>query len=985
MRSVLGRFIAIFIVAWRRLVANRRLTVAELVGVVAVISLALSVPMYADAVYHRILVSTLGLNSASGTRLPAFAFMFRYVMFSSQPVALADTQPAEEFVSRDLPNLLGLPNSGLTRYYQTTNFRLFPADESGASYDSSRDPLLRIPLTSLTNFDQHIRVVEGHLPADTAESDSGSLTEPVEVLISKSLADLTGLQIGDRLFALSGQSDYQAVQVPVRIAGTWEPTDPYEVYWFYRPGLLEQMLLVPEGTFTRRVGPAVQKNLAEVLWLSNFDGSGVRVWGVPGLIERIQAITQLAGGDTVNLNVSASPLGRLQSYQQDSQALMLRLYALSLPLFVLAFAFVLLVANQRASSQRNETAVLRSRGATRPQVLAITLVQSCLLTVMAMLLATPIAMLSAQLMGKARSFFQFTGAEWLPVSLTPTGVFFGLFAAGISVGLTVLPMLEVSAHTIVSQKLERARSLRPPWWQRAGLDVLLLLPAGYGTYLLERQGYVDIPGLAGSAGDPFNNPSLFIVAVLSMLALTLLFIRCLPLVLRLLAGVLGHLPGSSAVLAFRQLARSPGYYTAPVLLLALTLGLAIFTSTLAATLDRQLDQETYFSVGADARLLGTGQDNRAMLASTGTQQADASGQVNFAPDRVSGRDTQKANDGPRWVFLPISDYAQVGAVRSATRMGRYPLSPQFSVGENETSQFIGIDWDQFGRSVFWRKDFAAQPLGTLLNALAGAPDGVLLSEEALREHVLNIGDTINVTVALPDSQVRVAFKVVGSYKSWPTALPDEKTPGPAFVGNLDYLFEQAGGQAPYDVLLGLSPAAGVTGLEKELRQIDNSDWEYRNTRALIEREQAQPQRQGLFGLLSAGIITAIVLTVLGLFLYYAFSFRRRFVEFGVLRALGFSNRQMVFSLAWELAVLFVAGVGAGSVLGFGASAFYLPLLQGPATGVTHAVPLLVLTDVQRLGLVYGAISLLSAGALTGLLLFLRRLKIFQAIKLGETE
>jgi putative ABC transport system permease protein len=979
MRRVLGRFIAIFIVAWRRLVANRRLTIAELVGVVAVLSLALAVPMYADAVYHRVMVNTLGLNSTSGTRLPAFAFMFRYVPFSSQPVTLADTARADQFVTRELPNLLGLPNRALTRYYQTTNLRLFPADESGTTYDHEREPLLRIPITSLTDFDKHIRVVEGHLPA-LAASDG-----PVEVLVSKSLADLTGLQIGDRLFAVSGQSDYQAIQVPVRIAGTWEPTDPYEVYWFYRPSLLEQMLLVPEGTLVGRVGPALQKNLAEVLWLSDFDGSSVRVWGVPGLVERIKTVTRLAGDDAVNLSVSASPLSRLQSYQEDSSALMLRLYALSVPLFVLAFAFVLLVANQRASSQRNETAVLRSRGATRAQVLAITLVQSCILVSMGFILATPVAMFSAQWMGKARSFFQFTGTEWLPVSPTPTSAFFGLLAAGISVVMTVLPMLEVSAHTIVSQKLERARALRAPWWQRAGLDLLLLIPAGYGTYLLRRQGYVDIPGLASGAGDPFNNPSLFIVAVTSMLGLTLLFIRCLPLLLRLLAAVLGHLPGTSTVLAFRQLARSPGYYTAPVLLLALTLGLAIFTSSMAATLDRQLDQETYFSVGADARLVGTGQDNRAMLASTAAAPADDSGQVNFAPDRISGRDTQKAEDGPRWVFLPISDYAQVGAVRSATRLGRYPLSPQFSVGDDETSQFIGIDRDQFARTTFWRTDFATQPLGALMNALAGAPDGVLISEETLHKHVLGIGDQINVTVALPDSQVHVAFKVVGTYKSWPTALPDDKTPGPAFVGNLDYLFEQAGGQAPYDVLLSLASNASPADVEKQLRQVDHSDWDYRNARELIEREQTQPARQGLFGLLSAGIITAIILTVLGLFLYYAFSFRRRFVEFGVLRALGFNQWQMALSLAWELAVLFLAGVGAGSALGFGASALYLPLLQGPAIGVRHAVPLLVLTDAQRLALVYGAVSVLSAVALAGLLLFLRRLNIFQAIKLGETE
>ena len=978
MLITLGRITAIFTVAWRRLIANRWLTIAELLGFVAVIALALSIPMYADAVYHRILSTTMEVTGTSATRLPAYAFMFRYVLFTSLPVALADTQPADDFVNKEVPKLLELPRNGQTRYFQTTNFLIYPSSDEGIRYDDKQEPFLRIPLTSISQFDKHVRVVDGRLPADVS-SDAAS--QPVEVLISAELAERTGLQIGERLVAVSAQNSLNPARVPVVIAGTWEPLDSYEEYWFYRPGLLHNMLIVPENSFTQRVGPIIKKDLTEVLWLVNFDGAAVRVWDVASLTERIQKVIAQASSDTNNLNVSASPLSRLQSYQEDSQSLMARLYASSLPLFILALAFVLLVTSQRAYNLRNETAVLRSRGASRGQVLGIALVQSCILAIFAAVVAVPFAGLSAQLMGKARSFFQFTGAEWLPVSITPIGMLFGALAAALTVALTVLPMIEVSLHTIVSQKQERARSLRPPWWQRIALDLLLLIPVGYGTFLLQRQGFVDIPGLTRGAGDPFNNPSLFLIAALGMLALTMIVIRFLPLLLRALAEILNHLPGSATVLAFRQLARTPGYYSAPVLLLSLTLALAIYTSTMAATLDRQLDQETYFSVGGSARLIGTGQDNRAALGEP--SQTDSSGQVNFAPDRISGRD--QPSSGPRWLFLPTSDYTQVADVRTATRMGRYPLTPAFSVGANVPAQFIGVDYDQYARTAFWRRDFATEPLGALLNALGTTPNGVLAQEDVMRQHVLNVGDTINVDVKLIDTNVKLALTVVGAYRLWPTAPPDDPSVATAFVGNLDYLFEQAGGQVPYDIVLGLAGAANANSVEKQLRQIDRSDWDYRNAREIIEREQLQPQRQGLFGLLSAGVITAVALTVLGLFLYYAFSFRRRSIEFGVLRAMGFSTKQMALSLAWELATLFLVGICAGTALGFGASQLYLPLLQGPATGVTHAVRLVVITDQIRLMMVYGAISILSGIALAILLLFLRQLKIFQAIKLGETE
>ena len=62
-------------------------------------------------------------------------------------------------------------------------------------------------------------------------------------------------------------------------------------------------------------------------------------------------------------------------------------------------------------------------------------------------------------------------------------------------------------------------------------------------------------------------------------------------------------------------------------------------------------------------------------------------------------------------------------------------------------------------------------------------------------------------------------------------------------------------------------------------------------------------------MLSVGFLAAALLTVLGFFLYALFSFRRRFIEMGVLRAVGLSAGQMTVFLASELAFLIVVGAG----------------------------------------------------------------------------
>jgi len=125
-----------------------------------------------------------------------------------------------------------------------------------------------------------------------------------------------------------------------------------------------------------------------------------------------------------------------------------------------------------------------------------------------------------------------------------------------------------------------------------------------------------------------------------------------------------------------------------------------------------------------------------------------------------------------------------------------------------------------------------------------------------------------------------------------------------------------------------------------LKGTPDADYQYLGARGLIERhidwvsepvdvatEQQLPERQGLFGLLSVGFAAAAVLTVLGFLLYALFSFRRRVIEFGVLRAVGLSSGQMGLFLGWELAFLILMGGGLGTLLGSGVSNFFIPFLQ----------------------------------------------------------
>ena len=152
----------------------------------------------------------------------------------------------------------------------------------------------------------------------------------------------------------------------------------------------------------------------------------------------------------------------------------------------------------------------------------------------------------------------------------------------------------------------------------------------------------------------------------------------------------------------------------------------------------------------------------------------------------------------------------------------------------------------------------------------------------------------------------------------------------------------------------------------------------------MESVQAAPERQGLLGLLFIGFAATAILTALGFLLHVLFSYRRRAVELGVWRASGLSQRQMAAYLIWELFFLLLLGGGIGVALGVGASRLYIPYMQIGLEPTALVPPFEVTIAWAAIGQVLALFAFLFLVSLLVLILALQRMRIFQAIKLGES-
>jgi putative ABC transport system permease protein len=424
------------------------------------------------------------------------------------------------------------------------------------------------------------------------------------------------------------------------------------------------------------------------------------------------------------------------------------------------------------------------------------------------------------------------------------------------------------------------------------------------------------------------------------------------------------------LMAARYLERTPAFYSAPLVLLVLTLGLSAFTASLARTLDLQLEKQTHYQVGADMNLY------------------------------EFGTTVNEDSPNPVYTFGAVEDHLSLPGVYAATRVGRYKFSGLVATG-NLQGTFLGIDRLTFPSAAYWQRDFAKEQLGVLMNQLAANPKGILVPESLLSKYKLTVGDKLRtaITTGVAGESIPLDATIVGSFKLFPTWYPEN---GMMIVGNLEELFLTSGAEYPHEVWLGTSRtvepesvAYAVRGFSILLdQQADQSKLvqnglntivkEWKSAELNIRAEQRRPERQGLFGLLSVGFVASALLTVLGFLLYALFSFRRRFIEMGMLRAIGLSMQQMISLLAAELAFLVLLGIGVGTALGVFASRLFVPFLQIGASAQSQYPPFQIEIAWLSIAQVYVLFFVLFLAALAALSALLVRMKIFQAIKLGET-
>jgi putative ABC transport system permease protein len=917
---------------------------------------------------------------------PPYSVRFRVLPGGDYELTLEQVQALEQYIAETIASETGLSVRG--RYRQVESQGLLVRQETE---NVPRTVFQGGRVVVLPGIESRMNVVDGK-PMDLAAPVGSELAVWIHYISAYK----------DGLIPEAPYELYDArtrTSVPIRLAGRWIAVDPGDTFWDEHPDeTLQKAIIVRESAYRAVLEPVFKQQLRSASWHVVLDHDQLapehmraHAEGLRRAIKRVEQ--ELTRAQSASAPKTHSPLlDALDRALQRESDLTVLMFVLSVPIMGFMLYFLALISSITIRWQRRETAVMVSRGMRGKQLLAVTLIEAGAIIVIGTPLGILLGLQLAQALGYTASFMRFVPRTPLPVSITAINPPMLVAALSALILARLWPVLRSTRTSVIAHEQRRARATQRPFWQRFYLDVLLLIPIYYAYRQLSVKGTL-VPGMEsrGTTGSQrtLSDPLLFLVPTLFILTMSLLAVRLFPLLMRLADTILTLGRRTTLYLAFRQLARQSDQYVSALLLAITALSLGGFVASTAASLDNWLHDQVYYDVGAD---LFVQQTYDPVALSQATVPADGA-----------------------WM-LPLSSYLEVPGVIRAARVGMYPATTQISSYETVRGTFIGIDRVDMPGLLFFRRDFGAEPLGSLMNQLGIYRDAVLIPDRLMALGRFEIGDKIPVNIVLVDLfdhkvEVKAQFTVAGSFASFPTfyetvttrpsirprgnqstgeAERVESLPTAAFVGNLDYLFELVGGPELHDLWFSIEPNADSEAMRTHVQEMKVYIRDWREARRELETEFAQPERVGTLGTLTVGFLAAATFAAIGLLIYNYASLQERLFRFSILRAMGISRPQVVAQVAIEYVILMLYGVATGATIAVWASRLFIPFFQtanaAGGTSVALRPPrMLPVVAWRDIGLICAAFAISLILAQTIMLLAALRKGVFQALRMGDRE
>ena len=930
----------------RKMLNKKWMMIALLVGNILLVAISAAGAMYTETSLQRTLQGVMKKYVAERNSYP-LTYSVKTATLREQKDWIFDTTERMKQSGADF----GVPVLHAISYYACLS--------SKSTTDMEReDREESLTIGAISNAEDHLKIIEG-----TGFSNGFNEDGTVDLIVSEQAYQTLRLLLGEVItfdrYVLEDGSHLRG-----RIAGVFTNSDVNDFFWVRSPNRYEKTIFMQYDLFKDLFMQPDSENIVTADWYTLYDYSQLEVANVRNMLTTSEAYTahfkSLKDGLLDAQRGSDNFTDLLNDFLKTEKKVRTTFLVLQAPIYVLLALFIFMVSRQIGDMEQSEIAVLKSRGAGKSQILFVYLLESIIMEIIALLIGLPLAWVLTYVLGSANAFLEFVYRRDLRVVLTPKALLFAGIAVVFSILTMVIPAVRYSKTTIVNHKQRKHKRSETPIWHRFFLDFILLAVSIYGLYSFNNQKAVLTERvLSGESLDPL----LFISSSLFMIGAGLLMLRLIPLIEKLIFRIFKNKWSPALYTSFLQVIRTRKSQGFIMVFLVMTIALGVFNAAAARTVNDNDERNLRYLNGSDVVLQEKWLNNADAVAEDSSIELEY-----YEPDY--GRFKSLEGNGADVVTRVY--YNNAGTV-------------SLKAGTLRNVRVMGIDTKEFGEAA-WFDDTLMHPHWyNYLNALGQKSRAVLVSSN-FKEYGYKLNDSI---YFYADGKNMLGV-IYGFVDYWPgySRLKYTKDADGVFkeieqymiVANLSQM-QETWGIRPYQIWMKTGEdSSAIYRLQQEKELVFT---EFHDTNADYVAHKNDAVLQGTNGILTVGFITALALCTVGFLIYWITSVRQRELQFGIFRAMGMSMREIVVMLLNEHIFISGASILSGVLVGRLTAFLFMPLIQIAYSSAENALPLEIITDPRdsvRLAVIIGLMVLI---CLIVIGVIIRKMKIAQALKLGE--
>lgn len=968
---------------------SRWMVLALLMGLVLSISIVTAIPMYSRSILQRLIHRDLEEIQISQSRFPGYHVFHLNLAATEEensdgdvltPAGIRDwdqrptdykeyknTEPKnllykfntidEDITKRVMPQLK-LPNISKSNIYSI--YKLVVKEKKDGEV-INRNEFGK--LNAISNIQDHIKIKSGKMFSNKINENG-----EYEVIVSEQTAQTLNLFLNNSYLVYQPYKNYLNSNdfFKIKVVGIYTYKDQSDPFWLDWGGTSSRSIIMDYELLEKQFllnNPKIV--VSQMDWGYSLDYKKVSPLNLKNILSQLKLQKDSVSNYSIEL---LSPMHYvLEGYQGKESGIKNLLWIFEAPILLMLIIFTFMVSNLIVEQDKDEIGVLKSRGAKNKQILYVYLAQGLFLSGIGVILGPIIGRFLCKIIGASNGFLEFVQRKGIIAKIELTDYLYCIPVILVFILTILICAYNAAKMSIVEHKQQKMQRGSKKLWKKFYLDFIMLGICGYGYYSYKmRENITASMNISGNTMPV--DPLIYLISTLFILGLGLLFLRIYPYIVKLIYKLGKKIWTPVVYTSLINVARSEGRNQFIMLFLILTISIGIFNVKSARSVNRYIEEKTRYMIGADMRLKTKWKSDIDDLSES--EKSKVRGRINYKETSFSVYKDIKGIDIATKVYLAENAPAFI--------LKNSGVDDEFKPQSINGVCLMGIIPYEFGKVAWFNPQLNPIHWYDYLNYITENPNTAIISRSLQDVYKLNVGSKIYVEYNGSYTELIVG----GIIDYWPTLNPASAGSKELIVTNLYYL-QHNSAIKPYEVWIKKTSGYSEEKLYENIKAAGINIERVNDADQELIKIKNEPSLQGTNGALSMGFIATMIITAIGFLIYWIMSIRNRTLQFGIFRAMGLSTKKIIGMLMCEQFLVSGVAIIMGTLIGQLNCLIFVPMIKLTMKASEMVLPFKIIAYVSDYLKLYSIIGIVLIIGFTILARIITRMKINQAIKLGE--